>query len=173
MTKLLLSIHVIVAILAVGPVAVAASVFPRSARAAAAAGPGDAAALASLRTLHRICRVYAVLALLVPVFGFATAAAMGVLGDAWLSASMVLTGIAGGVLAGLVLPLQDRVLRELTAPADAPVALPAGDTAVLLAPADRVRRDAAQLAMTVGVFNLLWATVTVLMVVRPGSTTGA
>ncbi|MFJ8884130.1 hypothetical protein ACIRJR_12055 [Streptomyces sp. NPDC102402] len=32
---------------------------------------------------------------------------------------------------------------------------------------------AARLAVLTGVFNLLWATVTVLMIVRPGSTTGA
>jgi len=30
-----------------------------------------------------------------------------------------------------------------------------------------------RLAMVTGVFNLPWATVTVLMIVRPGSTTGA
>jgi hypothetical protein len=30
-----------------------------------------------------------------------------------------------------------------------------------------------RLAMFTGVFNLLWAAVTVLMIVRPGSTTGA
>ncbi|WP_259294280.1 hypothetical protein [Streptomyces resistomycificus] len=32
---------------------------------------------------------------------------------------------------------------------------------------------AGRLAMFTGVFNLLWATVTVLMIVRPGFTTGA
>ena len=32
---------------------------------------------------------------------------------------------------------------------------------------------AARLGMTAGLFNLLWAVVVVLMVVRPGSTTGA
>lgn len=31
----------------------------------------------------------------------------------------------------------------------------------------------AKLAMSTGAFNLLWATVTVLVIVRPGSTTGA
>lgn len=30
-----------------------------------------------------------------------------------------------------------------------------------------------RLAMLTGVFNLLWATVAVLMIIRPGSTTGA
>jgi hypothetical protein len=35
------------------------------------------------------------------------------------------------------------------------------------------RRVTARLAMFTGLFNLLWATVTILMIVRPGSTTGA
>ena len=35
------------------------------------------------------------------------------------------------------------------------------------------RAVTARLAMLTGVFNLLWATVTVLMIVRPGSSTGA
>ncbi|KIX79600.1 membrane protein, partial [Streptomyces sp. MBRL 601] len=34
------------------------------------------------------------------------------------------------------------------------------------------RAAGARLAMTTGVFNLLWAAVVVLMIVRPGSTTG-
>lgn len=154
MTKLLLSLHVIVAIVAVGPVTVAASVFPRTAREAAAA-PGDPAPRAALRTLHRICRVYAALAVLVPVLGFATAGAMGVLGDAWLTISMVLTALAGAILGGVVLPLQQRLMGEL------------GE------PVAHIRASAARLAMAAGLFNLLWATVTVLMIVRPGSTTGA
>lgn len=154
MTKLLLSLHVIVAIVAVGPVTVAASIFPRTAREAAAA-PRDPAPRAALATLHRICRVYALLALLVPALGLATAGAMGVLGDTWLTASIFLTGAAGFVLAGFVLPLQERIMRELDAPVDA------------------VAATAGRLALTVGLFNLLWATVTVLMIVRPGSTTGA
>ncbi|MER6981090.1 protease, partial [Streptomyces carpinensis] len=34
-------------------------------------------------------------------------------------------------------------------------------------------RATVRLAMVTGLFNLLWAAVTVLMIVRPGSTTGA
>jgi hypothetical protein len=34
-------------------------------------------------------------------------------------------------------------------------------------------RWAARLGMVTGIFNLLWAVVVVLMIVRPGSTTGA
>ncbi|MET7402720.1 hypothetical protein ABZS66_55490 [Dactylosporangium sp. NPDC005572] len=132
MTELLLSLHVLAAIVAVGPVTVAASMFP--------AATGERAAL-----LHRICRVYARLGLTVPVLGLAAAVSLGVLGDAWLVASIALTAVAAGLLVLAILPGQRRAL------AGAPV----------------------RLGMRTGVFNLLWATVVVLMIVRPGSTTGA
>ncbi|GAA2459828.1 membrane protein [Actinomadura vinacea] len=158
MTKFLLSVHVLAAILAIGPIAVAASMFPAVARRAHAgadgAGTDDTVqGLAQLRLLHRICRVYAVFGLVVPVFGLSTALALDVLGDAWLIVSIVLTALAAGVLAFVLLPRQDA----------------------LLAPAapDEVARSAGRLAMHTGMFNLLWAIVTVLMIVRPGSTTGA
>ncbi|MEU3888972.1 hypothetical protein [Streptomyces sp. NPDC029041] len=149
MTKLLLSLHVLAAIVAVGPVTVAASMFPPAARRTAATGIGTAA------LLHRICRVYAGVGLTVPLLGLATAAAMGVLGSGWLVTSIALTAAAAGVLAAFVLPRQEEILEQL-----------AGEQAP-------DHRATVQLAMSTGVFNLLWATVTVLMVVRPGSTTGA
>lgn len=138
MTKFLLAVHVLAAIVAIGPVTVAASMFPATAR------RGDRAVLASL---HRICRVYAVVGLVVPVFGLATASSLGVLGNAWLVVSIVLTAIAAGVLGLLILPGQNHIL--------------ASDTVT-----------GPRLAMYTGMFNVLWATVTVLMIVRPGSTTG-
>ncbi|MFG3343701.1 hypothetical protein ACGF1Z_01405 [Streptomyces sp. NPDC048018] len=152
MTTLFLALHVLAAIVAVGPVTVAASMFPPALRRAHAA-PDDPDPRAVLRTLHRICRVYAVLGLAVPVFGFATASSLGVLGSAWLIASVVLTAAAAAVLALAILPAQQGAL--------AAVGGPGGGAA------DR------RLAMLAGVFNVLWATVTVLMIVRPGSTTGA
>lgn len=144
MTKFLLSVHVIAAILAIGPVAVAASLFPRYAR--------DGARPAAF--LHRITRGYAVLGVAVPVFGAATGAQLGVLTDAWLVVSVVLTAIAAGILALVILPGQRRMLA---APAEG----------------SGTARQAARLSMTTGLFNLLWAVVVVLMIVRPGSTTGA
>ncbi|MEU6666241.1 hypothetical protein [Streptomyces sp. NPDC046727] len=161
MTKFLLAVHVIAAILAIGPVAVAASMFPPAARRALAAGPAgtdgpgaagpdDSDATGTLRLLHRICQVYAVVGVVVPVFGFATAGQMGVLGSAWLIVSIALTALAALVLAALVLPAQTAFVEGTAGP---------GLTA--------------RLAMSTGVFNLLWAAVTVLMIVRPGSTTGA
>lgn len=144
-TKVLLSLHVIAAILAVGPVTVAASMFPAALR----RGDTD-----QLRFLHRICRVYAAVGIAVPLFGFATASAMGVLGDTWLIISIALTAAAAAVLVFRVLPGQDKLLAD---PPEGTVATRVGS----------------RLAMSTGIFNLLWATVTVLMIVRPGSTTGA
>ncbi|GAA5069371.1 membrane protein [Nocardia callitridis] len=136
-------------IIAVGPVTVAASMFPATTRKALAA-PDNSTTI--LTVLHRICRVYAGLGVLVPIFGALTALTLGVLTDTWLIISIGLTAAAGGVLAMMILPSQRTVLGDLTA--TTPLTL---------------RR----LATDTGVFNLLWVAVTVLMIVRPGSTTGA
>jgi uncharacterized membrane protein len=160
MTGFLLAIHVLAAILAIGPVAIAASMFPPAAR-AALASPGDPGKAAVVRVLHRITRVYTVIGIIVPVFGLATGASLGVLTDAWLIVSMLLTGTAAVVLAGLVLPGQTRIAAMLTA-----------DEADSAASID-AQRHARRLAMQTGMFNLLWAIVVVLMIYRPGSTTGA
>ncbi|MGW1540490.1 hypothetical protein ACWCPM_09640 [Streptomyces sp. NPDC002309] len=149
MTKFLLAVHVLAAIVAIGPVTVAASMFPPAARLAMAASD-DPKATETVHLLHRICRVYAGVGVVVPVFGLATASAMGVLGDAWLIVSIVLTTVAAVVLVGLVLPRQGALVEG-------------GGT----------RQATVRLAMFTGIFNLLWAVVTVLMIVRPGSTTGA
>ncbi|GAA3875971.1 hypothetical protein [Streptomyces sedi] len=159
MAKLLLSLHVLAAILTVGPITVAASLFPRYARQAAAPDGGGAPSARSLAVagvLHRICRGYAAVGIAVPVFGLATGAQLGILTDAWLVASMVLTALAAALLVLVILPRQEDLLPEGDGPAE-----------------PRARALAARLAMTTGVFNLLWAVVVVLMIVRPGSTTSA
>ncbi|MER7010289.1 hypothetical protein ABT324_02520 [Saccharopolyspora sp. NPDC000359] len=153
MTKFLLSIHVLAAIVAIGPVTVASSMFPSAVR-RAVGEHGTERDVAVLRTLHRICRVYAGVGVVVPVFGFATASSLGVLGDTWLTVSIVLTAMAAGVLGLLVLPRQQRILAAIPHPGPD-------------------ERAPSRLAMHTGLFNLLWAAVTVLMIVRPGSTTGA
>jgi hypothetical protein len=145
MTKLFLALHVLAAITAIGPVAVATSMFPAALRRVQA---GSTAANDDLRVLHRICRVYAAGSLAVPVLGLITAQRMHVLGSPWLVTSIILTVVAVVVLFATV-ALQERAL----------------DRPILAAPG--------RLAATAGVFNLLWAIVTVLMIVRPGSTTGA
>ncbi|MFI1414942.1 protease [Streptomyces sp. NPDC020707] len=173
MTKFLLVLHVLVAIVAVGPVTVAASMFPPSAR-RALADPDNPRATETVRLLHRICRVYASLGIAVPVLGMATALSMGVLYDTWLIVSMVLTGIAAAVLLALVLPRQEEIIEAVGAGAgeaagtSGAAAGTSASAAVAVDPRLTVR-----LAMFTGIFNLLWATVTILMIVRPGSTTGA
>lgn len=124
------------AILFVGPVAVATSIFPRYAWAA-----GDAAQL-----LHRVTRVYALLALVVPIAGLALAVVQGRLAETWILVSIGLTAVAGGVLAFQILPRQRYALAHSGA-------------------GPQMR----SLHMLAGVFNLLWAAVVVLMIVRPGS----
>ena len=151
MTKLLLAVHVLAAILLVGPIAVAASLFPRF---VTSAGDGERG-VATL--LHRICRGYTAVGVVVPVFGIATAARLGVLTDAWLIASLALTAAAAALLGATILPAQRRLLAGVGASG------PPGDG----------RSAARTLTMATGAFNLIWAVVVVLMIVRPGSTTGA
>ena len=161
MTKILLILHVLAAVVAIGPVTAAGSMFPAAARKAAEA-PGSAEAVAAVRLLYRICRVYAVVGLAIPVFGFATASSLHVLGSPWLIVSIAVTGIAAFVLALLVLPAQATVLADLTD----------SNSSAVPAAARLKRAQTQRLAALTGIFNLLWATVTILMIVRPGSTTG-
>ncbi|WP_261576501.1 protease [Frankia gtarii] len=210
MNKFLLSVHVLAAIVAIGPVAVAASMFPPAAR-AALARPGDEHSAGVARVLYRICGIYSALGLLVVVFGFFTAQRLDVLGQIWLMVAIALTGLAALVLAFAILPAQRNLIDEITTAAAARVAraagtagtggaeassegapvsamdLPTADMPTASLPASRVAAAldsgaatgngfalarTKRLAMTVGIFNLLWATVTVLMIIRPGSTTG-
>jgi hypothetical protein len=146
MTSLLLSVHVLAGILFVGPIAVSTSLFPRFAPLAGEAGRGNADIAAML---YRITRVYGLLALVVPVFGIVLAVVQGRATEVWIIVAMVLTAVAGGLLALQIAPRQRDAL-------DAP---PAGGA---------LRR----LGMLAGIFNLLWAIVVVLMVVRPGAHLG-
>lgn len=180
MSAVLLTVHVVLAVLTVGPVTVAASMFRPAWQAVAAdasvstmqpsgeastlrppgAGASEhpAGGLATVALLHRITRTYAAIGLAVPVFGLATAASLGVLTDPWVLAALVLVAAAAVVLVGRVLPDQRHLLD----------AVRSGDHGQVLGAA----AASARLAMTTGVFNLLWVAVVVLMIWRPGSTTG-
>jgi zinc transporter ZupT len=95
--------------------------------------------------LHRITRVYGVLAVVVPVVGIVLAVVQGRMGEVWINIAMVLTVLAGVLLALGITPLQRDALAE---PDDG--------------------RQLRRLGMLAGVYNLLWAVVVVLMIVRPG-----
>lgn len=160
MNKLLLSVHVVMAIIFIGPITVAASLFPRFAREALSDTRRGSGAVAAV--LHRITRVYAVLGLAVPVIGIVLAAKMGVMTDLWVLLSMVVTGGAAVVLADLVLPAQRGLMAIITSDEDAPAATEHSG----------LMHTARRLSMSTGAFALLWLVVVVLMIVRPGSTTG-
>ncbi|MZE55796.1 hypothetical protein GTY86_31880 [Streptomyces sp. SID5770] len=167
MSKLFLTLHVLVAVLAVGPVTVAASLFPRSVRNSLNGWSNQAP---EARLLHRLTRVYAAIGAGVPLLGIATAAAMGVTRDPWVIASLTLTAIAAGLLITRILPGQQEALALLNEDGRRTAAAPDAPAA-----ADTARESAAllkQLSMTTGIFSLLWAVVLVLMILRPGSSTG-
>lgn len=147
MEALLLSVHVVAAILFVGPVAVAASLFPRYAPVAVGSpGDGDVRDAGVATALHRISRGYGAVAVVVPVVGLVLAVAQGRAGEVWIVVAMILTAVAGALLATRIVPSQRDALD-----------VPDDGT--------RLRR----LGMLVGLFNLLWVVVVVLMIVRPGS----
>lgn len=161
MAKFLLSVHVVAAILLIGPVTIAASLFPRYARQALVTGPEQESAKGSVRLLHRICRIYSVIGVSVPALGIGTAEAMGVMGSGWLIASAALTAMAAVLLGIAVLGTQDSVVSHLDEPGQTPTA------------AESLLARLPQLSMITGLFALAWLIVVVLMIVRPGSTTGA
>ncbi|MEU7900409.1 hypothetical protein AB0B45_47200 [Nonomuraea sp. NPDC049152] len=141
----LLSVHVLGGIVFVGGSAAATSLFPRYAPAAAGEGRSLSVAVA----LHRITRGYAVLGLTVPLAGMTLAVVQGRMGEIWITISMILTAVAALLLATQIYPRQRQVLAD---------------------PGDPGRLRL--LSMFAGVYNLAWAVVVVLMIVRPGSGQG-
>lgn len=164
MEGLLLSVHVLASIVFIGGSAIATSLFPRYAPTVAAvpvggtpvggapvgAAPAEAAPesernRAVAAALHRISRGYGLFGVVVPVVGIALAVSQGRMGEIWITLSMILTAAAGAILALLICPRQREALDS---------------------PDDGTRLRA--LSMLSGVYNLLWAAVVVMMIVRPG-----
>jgi hypothetical protein len=141
MESVILAAHVVASILFVGPVAVTTSLFPRY---AVLGDAGVAPPVAAV--LYRITRVYGLLALVVPVMGLGLAALQGRLTEGWILVAMVLTAVAGGLLALRIVPAQRDALQSDLDPDGRRI-----------------------LGILTGAFNLLWVTVVVLMVVRPGA----
>ncbi|MFI7135258.1 hypothetical protein ACIBQ1_57060 [Nonomuraea sp. NPDC050153] len=150
MEHVLLSVHVLAGIVFVGGSAVATSLFPRYAP-VAAAGPGDPADPGERNrgvavALHRITGGYAAFGLVVPFAGIVLASVQGRMGEIWIIISMILTAVAGALLATQIHPRQRAALDE---------------------PGDE--RRLRTLSMLAGFYNLAWAVVVVLMIVRPGA----
>jgi len=157
MKALFLSIHVLAAVILIGPITAAASVFPRYAKdVLRSVDRSKAPGLLVAAAMHRITRGYATPALAVPVFGIGLGAAMQVLGQTWVIVSMALTAVAALLLVLQIIPIQSSVLTQLA------------DGSANAGTARAVRL----LAVFTGLFATTWAVVVVLMITRPGSSTG-
>ncbi|GGG77723.1 DUF2269 domain-containing protein [Corynebacterium pelargi] len=153
MSSLLVILHVLAAVLFLGPVTVAVSMFgPR----ALAASRGDEHAKGSVKTLHRITSVYGILSLFVPMIGIA----LMFTGDYWsegrFHASILLSLIAWAVLFFLILPRQTNMAGALGA-------LPADEQAEKTYSVNNWQKAKSQVAMYGGIFSALWVIVFILM----------
>lgn len=144
----LLVIHVLGAVLFIGPAAVTSSLFPRYVPVTDPDGSSRdlARSLSVAAALQRIARTYGMLALVVPAAGLVLGILWDKFSQGWLIAAMVLTAAAGVLFAALIVPTQRRLLTE---------------------PAPRA--NLTRLGIQAGIFNLLWVAVLVLMLVQPGA----
>lgn len=146
MENILLSLHVLAGIVFVGGSAVATSLFPRYAPVAEPAEDSPRS-LPVAKALHRITGGYAIAAVTVPAVGIILASLQGRMGEIWITLAMILTALAGLLLATQIYPRQRAALAD-----------PAGE------------RPLKRLSVLAGIYNLVWAAVVVLMIVRPGYT---
>ncbi|WIM68598.1 DUF2269 domain-containing protein [Corynebacterium breve] len=155
MVSFLIFLHVVSAIILLGPVMVATSIFPRQADEARA---GDQRAAGRAQLLGRISSTYGVISALVPLLGatvlFAGWAQFKTQGQ--FHASLVLAVIAWAILIALVIPQQKKMLGTLNL-------LPVDDVDP---EHDQVKDwDKSKKMATIGagIFNLLWVIMLILM----------
>ena len=154
MTTFLIFLHVVAAILLLGPVVVSTSMFPRQ---VAESRPGGEEATGRASVLYRITKTYGMLSLLVPLLGGAVLASDWETYKAnyWFHTAIVLSVIAWAILLGMVIPQQRKMMGTLGA-------LPAADAD----PADQTtnfEKSKAKATAGAGIFNLLWMLTLILM----------
>lgn len=149
MFKLLLALHLLFAIFAIGPLVHAATTAGRGVR------KGDAVATASST---RLLRIYGTVSVLVVLVGLGLMSAkdpdepgkhVGAFGETWIWVSLVLWVVAIGLVLGVVVPTLDKATA-------------------LIQKEQSVVSLTARVAATGGVVGLLFAVVVFLMVYRPG-----
>ncbi|MEJ4099810.1 DUF2269 domain-containing protein [Corynebacterium mastitidis] len=158
MYTVLLILHVLTAVLFLGPVTVAVSSFQVH---AVKAKEGDASAVGLTQLMHRITNTYGVLSLLTPLLGVAVMFTDP--GVYWKNgvfhAALLLALIAWAILFFLILPRQKAMMGALglldadEVPEDAKNAAPVANW----------NKAKGQLSMFGGIFSLLWAVILVLM----------
>ncbi|MDN5727974.1 DUF2269 domain-containing protein [Corynebacterium casei] len=148
MTSLLIAIHVLAAVLLMGPVMITVSAYQGQMM---KAKDGDAKALGAATTLHRLTSQYGPLSAVVPVAGIAVFLTnLSVFGsEGRFHISILLAIIAWVILIAVIIPRQKKTLA----------ALEGGDQVVDFA------KEKKQLSMFGGIFNLLWIITALLMFV--------
>lgn len=161
MNTIFIFLHVAAAIILLGPVVVATSMFPSEADKSRIGGE-EATGRASV--LHRITKTYGMLSALVPLLGGVVMAFDWDLyrSNYWLHTAIILSVIAWAILFFMVIPQQRKMMGSLGAldPADAD-------------PADKTgnfEKSKAQAAAGAGIFNLMWFLTLILMFLpNPGA----
>lgn len=151
MFKIMLALHVLTAIFAIGPLVGAATTASRGLRGSDAGATANAA-----RTL----RIYAYASVLVVIFGFSlmsakdpdTGKATAQFGDLWIWLSVLLWVVAMGLVLGLVVPALQKASATLAGGAS-----------------DGVSALVGRVAAGGGIVGLIFAVIVFLMVYRPGS----
>jgi hypothetical protein len=105
MRSVLLIAHIAAAIVCLGPLTAATSLFPR---AALTGNRGEMVAY------HRISRVYGMLSVSIAAIGLALAGQSGYLSSGWVWTSLGAFGAGGALLGAVVVPRQRRLLGATT-----------------------------------------------------------
>ncbi|MCQ9352001.1 DUF2269 domain-containing protein [Corynebacterium sp. 153RC1] len=153
MGTLLILLHVIAAILFLGPVTVAVSTFHARAY---EASQGSEQAKGAARNLLKITRTYGTLSLLVPLIGFGVMFTGDYWSDGKFHASIALSVIAWALLLFVILPRQQKLAGALGI-------LEADEQEAKAYTVDNWDKEKSQLSMFGGIFSLLWVIVAILM----------
>lgn len=146
MLKLLLAVHLVLAVFAIGPLVHAATTAARGIR------QGDGAATASS---SRVLRIYSYVSVLVILAGLALmsqkrrGAKLGEIDDTWIWLSILLWAVAIGLVLGVVVPTLDKATKGIEQQ---------GSVVTLTG----------RVAAAGGVVALVMLVIVVLMVYRPG-----
>lgn len=154
MTTLFIALHVVAAIVLLGPVVVSTSMFPKQAVAARGGGE-EAAGRASV--LHKITNTYGMLSVLVPLLGaLVMASDWGTYKtNYFLHTAIILSVLAWGLLFFMVIPQQRSIMGSLGALSPAE-----GDASDATSNFEKAKAKATAGS---GIFNLLWMITFILM----------
>ena len=157
----MLILHVVAALLLLGPVTVAVSTFHVRAR---EAHNGNDLARGSVRTLFTITNTYGLISLIVPLLGVGLLLSnMSYLREGRFHASILLSVIAWGIQFFLIVPRQKKMMAALGLSDDddgVPSEKRTGEATI-----ENWDKAVSQLSMFGGIFSALWVIVAILMVI--------